>query len=135
MKTINYYPSIGILLILVAGNILAGARFAPGSPGEFANLAWSLATNSNATQRNGPLAVKYAERACRQTGFGQSSIVGILAAAYAEDGRFNEAINAAQYASNLAAQSGDNNLLGVNQALLQLFMHHQPYHCAVPASP
>lgn len=128
MATPAYYVMLGLLVILVAGNFKAGAQFAPTAPSEFAGMAWSLATNADATKRNGALAVKYAEKACRQTGFSQSAFVGILAAAYAEDGRFNDAISAAQYASNLAAQNGDNNTLQMNRSLLQLYMNHQAYH-------
>ena len=35
MKTIQYCLSLVILLVLVAGNIMAGAKFAPAAPAEF----------------------------------------------------------------------------------------------------
>jgi len=124
----TYAVSLSLLFVFIIANIKAGAQFAPAAPGEFANLAWSLATNPDAMKRDGALAIKYAEKACRQTGYSESSFVCILAAAYAEVGRFDDAISAAKYASNLAAQSGDKNALQMNQALLQLYVNHQPYH-------
>jgi len=55
-------------------------------------------------------------------------MVGTLAAAYAEAGRFDDAIAAAQKACSLASQSGDQELLQKNQQLLALYLKHQPYH-------
>lgn len=92
------------------------------------NLAWSLATNPDASQRNGPLAVKLAEGACQMTHYQTTIMVGTLAAAYAEAGRFDEAIATAQKACALASQSGDKTLLQNNQKLLALYLKHQAYH-------
>jgi hypothetical protein len=50
-----------------------------------------------------------------------------LAAAYAEAGRFDEAISTAQLACALASLSGQQELLDKNQALLTLYLDHQPY--------
>jgi protein O-mannosyl-transferase len=91
------------------------------------NFAWSLATNPDATKRNGALAVKLAEAACRKTHYQATIMVGTLAAAYAEVGRFDDAIKAAQQACSLASQSGDRKLLQKNQELLALYLKHQPY--------
>ena len=55
-------------------------------------------------------------------------MVGTLAAAYAEAGRFDEAIATAQKACELAARNGEANLLQKNQQLLELYQNHQPYH-------
>jgi hypothetical protein len=55
-------------------------------------------------------------------------MVGTLAAAYAEAGRFDEAVLAAQRAIALASQSGNQQLLEKNQELLDLYLKHQPYH-------
>jgi hypothetical protein len=59
-------------------------------------------------------------------------MMGILAAALAEDSKFDEAASCAQFASNLALQNGDTNSFQMNQALLQLYQNKQPYH-APPA--
>jgi cytochrome c-type biogenesis protein CcmH/NrfG len=92
------------------------------------NLAWSLATNPEASKRNGALAVKLAEGACRKTHYQITIMVGTLAAAYAETGRFEDAISTAQKACELAAKSGETNLFQRNQELQVLYLKHQPYH-------
>jgi tetratricopeptide (TPR) repeat protein len=103
------------------------------------NLAWLLATYPDARTRNGTQAVKYAERACELTHYGVTVLVGTLAAAYAEAGRYDDAIVTAQKACALAEKSGEQDLLEKNQKLLELYRAHQPYHEAagkfVPAVP
>jgi tetratricopeptide (TPR) repeat protein len=103
------------------------------------NLAFLLATCPDARIRNGAQAVQYAGRACELTHYGVSIIVGTLAAAYAEAGRFDDAIATAQKACALASASGEQDLLRKNQQLLALFRAHQPYHEVagkfVPAAP
>jgi peptidoglycan/LPS O-acetylase OafA/YrhL len=92
------------------------------------NLAWSYATDPEPARRNGALAVKLAEAACQQTQFQKTILVGTLAAAYAEAGRFDDAIATAQRACALAQQSGDQVLFQRNQDLLELYLKHQAYH-------
>ncbi len=103
------------------------------------NLAWLLATSPDARIRDGVQAVKYAERACELTHYGMTLLVGTLAAAYAEAGRFDDAIAAAQKACALASAAGEQELLETNRKLLALYRAHQPYHEApgkfVPAAP
>jgi tetratricopeptide (TPR) repeat protein len=92
------------------------------------NLAWSFATDPEASKRNGALAVKLAEGACRRTHYQVSIMVGTLATAYAEAGRFEDAISTAQKAITLAEQNGESDLLREYQKLLALYLKHQPYH-------
>jgi tetratricopeptide (TPR) repeat protein len=103
------------------------------------NLAWLLATSPDAHIRDGVQAVKYAGRACELTHQGVPLLVGTLAAAYAEAGRFDDAIAAAEKACTLATAAGEQELLEKNQKLLALYRAHQPYHEAagkfVPAAP
>ncbi len=103
------------------------------------NLAWLLATSPDAHVRDGVQAVQYAERACELTHYGVTRLVGTLAAAYAEAGRFDDAIATAQKACALAEKSGEPDLLKKNQELLALYRNRQPYHEAaekvVPAAP
>jgi tetratricopeptide (TPR) repeat protein len=91
-------------------------------------LAWLLATSSDADIRDGRRAVALAEHACQLTDFKQTIFVGTLAAAYAEAGRFEEAISTAQKACALASEAGAPELLERNQKLLALYLKHQPYH-------
>jgi len=111
----------------------------PDSPEVLNNLAWMLATSTNADMRDGARAVQLAERACELTHHQKTIYLGTLAAAYAEAGRFDDAISTAQKACALASESGDQNLLKRNQELLVLYRAHQPYHEAaeefVPAAP
>ena len=100
----------------------------PDTPDAMNNLAWTLATSSDAELRDGAQAVKHAERACELTHYRETMMVGTLAAAYAEAGRFDEAISAAQKACALATAAGQNDLLQKNQELLELYRRHQPYH-------
>jgi tetratricopeptide (TPR) repeat protein len=102
------------------------------------NLAWLLATCPDARIRDGVQAVKYAGRACELTHYGAAPMVGTLAAAYAEAGRFDEAIAAAEKTCVLATAAGERDLLEKNRELLVLYRAHQPYHAAekfVPAAP
>ncbi|MGA2243224.1 MAG: tetratricopeptide repeat protein, partial [Verrucomicrobiota bacterium] len=103
------------------------------------NLAWLLATSPDAHIRDGVQAVQYAERACELTHYGVPLFVGTLAAAYAEAGRFDDAISMAKKTCALASAAGEQGLLKRNQDLLALYLKHQPYHEAagtfVPAAP
>ena len=62
-----------------------------------------------------------------------------MAAAYAEAGRYDDAMAAAQKACALATAAGEPDLLEQNRKLLALYRAHQPYHEAagkfVPAAP
>jgi hypothetical protein len=106
--------------------VLRTLCFAP--PETLNNLAWTFATSPDAKVRNGKRAVELAERACTFTDFKQTIFVGTLAAAYAEAGRFDDAISTAEKACALAEKSGEQNLLQKNQELLELYRAHQPYH-------
>jgi Flp pilus assembly protein TadD len=71
------------------------------------NLAWVFATSPEASLRNGARAVELAERADQLSGGRNPAIIGTLAAAYAEAGRFPEAIAAAQRSLQLASVRND----------------------------
>ena len=65
-------------------------------------------------------------------------MVGTLAAAYAEAGRFTDAVATASKAAELAAAAGETQFAGINQKLLDLFRAGKPYRdspakAAVPA--
>ncbi|HVM51308.1 MAG TPA: tetratricopeptide repeat protein [Candidatus Acidoferrum sp.] len=96
------------------------------------NLAWLLATSSQAQDRDGVRAVGFAERACELTQYRDTVLVGTLAAAYAEAGRFAEAVTSAEMAVALATQAGDQPLLARNRQLLELYRTGQP--CREPSN-
>ncbi len=70
------------------------------------NLAWLLATSPDASIRNGKEAVELAEHAVQITSAKEPSILGTLAAAYAETGDFGKAIEAQRQATDIATQQG-----------------------------
>ena len=97
------------------------------------NLAWILATDPDATNRNGAEAVQLAERACALTDRQIPVLVGTLAAAYAEAGRFKEAIETAQQARDLAQAAGQPEVAEKNRQLLELYRSGQAYREPPPA--
>jgi Flp pilus assembly protein TadD len=100
----------------------------PNSPEPLNNLAWILATASDDSVRDGNEAVRNAETACRLTAFKQSAMVSTLAAAYAEAGRFSEAVTAAELAMKLANASGETRFAYINSQLLPLYRAGIAYH-------
>jgi Flp pilus assembly protein TadD len=100
----------------------------PDSPEALNNLAWLLATSSDDQDRNGAEAVRYAERACQLTGFKESTCIGTLAAAYAETGRFSEAITTAETALRQQTAAGETRLAAISRQLLSLYRAGIPFH-------
>jgi spermidine synthase len=100
----------------------------PELPEALSNLAWLLATTPNDSLRNGAEAVQLAEKACALSRNRVPAFVGTLAAAYAEAGRFDDAIATVQKACALAEKNGEQGLLSMNQQLMNLYRSHQPYH-------
>ena len=92
------------------------------------NLAWILATHEKAEVRNGTEAVSLATRACVLTGYKEAQVVGTLAAAYAEAGRFAEAVQTAQQTCELALAAGKTDLADKARARLKLYQAGKPYH-------
>ena len=58
----------------------------------YTHSAWLMATCKEESLRDGELAVKYAEKACKLTNWEDPHAMGTLAAAYAETGQFDEAV-------------------------------------------
>ena len=92
------------------------------------DTAWMLATNPNASVRNGTEAIELAERALRLSGGNEPAILGTLAAAYAEAGRFPEAAAAARKALELATQQNKRALADALRARLALYEAGRPFH-------
>jgi tetratricopeptide (TPR) repeat protein len=96
------------------------------------NLAWVLAASPDDELRNGAEAVRLAERACELTHYGEPFFIGTLAAAYAECGRFPEAVTTAEKAEQLAASAGLPAVAAKNRRLLELYRAGKPYHEPAP---
>jgi tetratricopeptide (TPR) repeat protein len=69
--------------------------------------AWALATCPDASLRNGAEAVTLAERAVKLTSGREPALLATLAAAYAEAGRFDKAVESEQRAADLATRDGN----------------------------
>ena len=74
------------------------------------SLAWVLATDKNDEIRNGDEAIRWASVACQGEGRKNPEYLDTLAAAYAEAGRFQEAIRTVRESLTIARSSGDSDL-------------------------
>jgi tetratricopeptide (TPR) repeat protein len=74
------------------------------------NIAWQRAAHPDEKIRDGAAAVKYAERAAELSKHAEPSILDTLAAAYAQAGRFDDAVATAQKALALAGAAGNSTL-------------------------
>jgi protein O-mannosyl-transferase len=97
--------------------------------------AWILATNPNASIRNAAEAVELAERAVQLSSGKEPAVLGTLAAAYAEAGRFPEALQTAGKALALATEQGNQPLAESINAKVPLYQSHTPFHEARQSFP
>jgi tetratricopeptide (TPR) repeat protein len=79
---------------------------APEDPHSRNNVAWVLVTASDASIRDGARAVGFAQEAVQLSGGREPRFLRTLAAAYAESGRFSEALAVAQQAVMIATMQG-----------------------------
>jgi protein O-mannosyl-transferase len=98
----------------------------PDYAGPANNLAWVLATSPRAELRNGPRAVEMAERANRLSEASNLVMLRTLAAAYAEAGRFNDAIAVAQRTAEIAAAQRNIAMVKRLQQEIAQFRNGQP---------
>jgi tetratricopeptide (TPR) repeat protein len=91
------------------------------------NLAWVLATWPEASVRNGTKAVEFAERASQLSGRTDPKCTAVLAAAYAEVGRYAEAVATAQQALQLAVAQNDAALVDLLQTQIKLYQAGSPF--------
>ena len=91
------------------------------------NLAWVLATCPQASLRNGDKAVELARRANQLVGDGNPIILGTLAAAYAEAGRFPEAAETARRAVQVAEAQSNTALAEALRSQLKFYQAGLPF--------
>jgi tetratricopeptide (TPR) repeat protein len=96
------------------------------------NLAWLLATASNATLRNGAKAIELAEQARQLTGGGDPLILRTLAAAYAEEGSFGLATVTARRGLELATEQKNDALTATLQQDIKLYEARLPVRDVKP---
>lgn len=90
-------------------------------------LAWILATHPDASVRDGVRAISVAERAVQTAEANDVSALRSLAAAYAEGGRFSEAIETAERASSLVVLPSGKALRDALHAEIELYRAGYPF--------
>jgi protein O-mannosyl-transferase len=110
------------------GQYKEALTLAPENVAAQSNLAWLLATSPDPSLRNGPEAVLLAEQASRSSDGKRPLVLRILAAAYAEAGRFSEARATAHEALQAADDQGNSALSDFLRKEIALYESGQPYH-------
>lgn len=103
-------------------------RLGPDNPDALSELAWLLATNSRAQQRDGASALRLAKRSVELSGGKQTRPWAALDVAYAETGQFAEAIKAAEKVRDLALANGQTNAVKAAEARLVRYRNGQAFH-------
>jgi protein O-mannosyl-transferase len=91
------------------------------------NLAWLLSAGPDQSIRNGAQAVELALKLNRVTQEKNPSYIRTLAAAYAEAGQFERAIDTNQTASALAEAQGQHQLAAKIEEETNLYREHRPF--------
>jgi Flp pilus assembly protein TadD len=100
-----------------------------------ARAAWQLATSPEVSVRNGTRAVALAEQVERLSGGRDPMINMTLAAAYAETGRFAEAVATAERAQQLAAAQNNTALVNALREQIELYQAGAPFRDARLTNP
>jgi tetratricopeptide (TPR) repeat protein len=103
-------------------------KLAPLFPEALDALAWVLATNPDPEIRNGAEAVTLAEQACQITQYQMPQTLITLGSAYAEAGRFEEALAMVRMAEAQATNSGNEELTEKCRKMAERFVARQPFH-------
>ena len=94
-----------------------------GFPWSLNNLAWTLATCPDKTYLNGPKAVEFAHKSIEAIGFDYWCFADTLAAAFAQCGDFEKAIQWEEIALNSSPSNQNEHA----QRCLTAFKNHQPW--------
>jgi tetratricopeptide (TPR) repeat protein len=103
------------------------ARISRQDPTARNNLAWLLATSSDASIRDGNRAIEVAKQAAQLSGGKDANYLRTLAAAYAETGRFAEAAETARRALQEAQTQGNSILANALRDEIALYELDLPY--------
>ena len=125
----NLRASNSLALMLVHKGDYAGAvkqwentlRYDPDDGDAANNAAWVLATSPDPGVRNPGKALELAELAARLGKDRNAGVLRTLAVAYAENGRFDEAISAAEQGLRLAEAAGNTSLASELRRFVELF--------------
>jgi tetratricopeptide (TPR) repeat protein len=108
-------------------NFREAVRLAPDTPECMNALAWIYATSPQAELRSGTEAVRLAEEACKLTKRQRPATLDTLAAAYAEAGRFDDAVKTTEELRAQAASAHDTNTVDTARQRLELYQARKPY--------
>ena len=108
-------------------HLYEAVRLQPDSVPALLEISWILATNPRPELRNGNEAIRLAGKACQRAGPNQAEPLKCLAAAYAETGRFEEAVSAGEKAVSAATASQQTELAQSLENQLQLYRSHKPF--------
>jgi len=96
------------------------------------DLAWIRATHPDPSYRDGREALRLAQEAVRLTGDGDANVLDTLAAAYAELGEFERAVEVETRALDQAKANGQSDRVQDFGIRLQLYREGRPYRANVP---
>jgi hypothetical protein len=99
----------------------------PDWPNALSELAWLLATSPRGDIRDGLRAVDLAERALKLGDAQAPSLWAALDAAYAESGRFSDALRAAEKTRELALAASQTEVAEAAERRLALYRAQKPY--------
>ena len=99
----------------------------PGDVSIASNLAWVLATSPETMHRNGHRAVELAEWACKATAYKSPPLLDTLAAAYAEAGQFDQAVETTLQAIEIVRTDAKASTATL-ESRLKLYRAGRPYH-------
>jgi len=91
------------------------------------DLAWLLATTGDVSAEDANKAVKYAQHVCDFTGYKKPEFLDTLAVAYAAAGRFEDAVNTANQAIDIARAGNQEDLANEIQSRMKLYQAGQRY--------
>jgi protein O-mannosyl-transferase len=124
----NYGEALGSLerFADAARAFRKGLSLSPDDPDLLEGLAWILATSPDARVRDGTSALDLARRAAGFSG-NSPNVLDTLAAAYAENGQFADAVATGERALAVAREGGHAELVPQIELRLQLYRERQPY--------
>jgi Flp pilus assembly protein TadD len=110
------------------------ARAAPDSVELISSVAWRLATSSDPELRDGTDAVRLAEHAAQLSRYVSPDALRALAGAYAETGRFDDAVRVAAMLEAILEQRGATTAVESARPQLEAYRSGRPWRESAPAN-
>ncbi|HEY1065110.1 MAG TPA: tetratricopeptide repeat protein [Pirellulales bacterium] len=105
-------------------------KFAPRESGTLNNIAWLLCTSTQDSVRDGKRALEYAKTAAEETNYDTPHILSTLAAAYAETGDFEKALD---WINKALAKVGDDPVRASLENEKKHYVEKKPFREESPA--